>query len=100
VILPASRRSPPCGFTLPGLRIAVFDTLARTIITSSTTWAAVLALYVFGGTALHSFAFTLLVGIVAGTWSTVFVAAPVAALAATALAFHRAFRSAVRISRI
>jgi SecD/SecF fusion protein len=61
---------------------AVFDTLARTIITSGTTLAAVLALYVFGGTALHGFAFTLLVGIVAGTWSTVFVAAPVAALAA------------------
>lgn len=61
---------------------AVFDTLGRTIITSGTTLAAVLALYTFGGTALQSFAFTLLVGIVAGTWSTVFVAAPVAALAA------------------
>jgi len=42
----------------------------------------VLALYLFGGTVLKGFAFTLLVGIVAGTWSTVFVAAPVAALLA------------------
>jgi len=57
-------------------------TLGRTIITSGTTLAAVLALYLFGGTVLKSFAFTLLVGIVAGTWSTVFVAAPVAALLA------------------
>jgi len=61
---------------------AVTDTLGRTIITSGTTLAAVLALYLFGGTVLKSFAFTLLVGIVAGTWSTVFVAAPVAALLA------------------
>jgi SecD/SecF fusion protein len=61
---------------------AVTDTLGRTIITSGTTLAAVLALYFFGGTVLNSFAFTLLVGIVAGTWSTVFVAAPVAALMA------------------
>jgi SecD/SecF fusion protein len=61
---------------------AVTDTLGRTIITSGTTLAAVLALYLFGGTVLKGFAFTLLVGIVAGTWSTVFVAAPVAALLA------------------
>ena len=61
---------------------AVADTLGRTIITSGTTLAAVLALDLFGGTVLSGFAFTLLVGIVAGTWSTVFVAAPVAALLA------------------
>ncbi len=61
---------------------AVTDTLGRTIITSGTTLVAVLALYLFGGTVLKGFAFTLLVGIVAGTWSTVFVAAPVAALLA------------------
>jgi SecD/SecF fusion protein len=59
---------------------AVTDTLGRTIITSGTTLFAVAALYLFGGAALESFAFTMLVGIVAGTWSTVFVAAPVAAV--------------------
>jgi preprotein translocase subunit SecF len=37
-------------------------------------------LYLFGGTALEGFSFTVLVGIVVGTWSSVFVAAPVAAL--------------------
>jgi preprotein translocase subunit SecF len=41
----------------------------------------VLALYFFGGSALEGFSFTLLVGVVVGTWSSVFVAAPVAALA-------------------
>ena len=63
---------------------AVADTLGRTIITAGTTLLAVLALYSFGGTALRGFAFTVLVGVVAGTWSTVFVAAPVAALASRA----------------
>jgi SecD/SecF fusion protein len=71
------------GATICGaVNAAVTDTLGRTIITSGTTLAAVLPLYVFGGTVLDGFAFTLLVGIVAGTWSTVFVAAPVAAVLA------------------
>ena len=59
---------------------AVTDMMGRTLITSGTTLLAVLALYVFGGTALAGFAFTVLVGVIAGTWSTVFVAAPMAAL--------------------
>ena len=59
---------------------AVTDTLGRTLITSGTTFIAVLSLYLFGGTALGGFAFTVMVGIVAGTWSSVFVAAPMAAL--------------------
>jgi preprotein translocase subunit SecF len=59
----------------------VVDTLGRTVITSGTTFAAVAALYLFGGPALEGFAFTLLVGIVAGTWSTIAVAAPLAAVA-------------------
>jgi preprotein translocase SecF subunit len=62
------------------INAAVTETLGRTIITSGTTLAAVLALYLFGGGALQPFAFTVLVGIVVGTWSTVFVAAPVAAV--------------------
>jgi preprotein translocase SecF subunit len=59
---------------------AVTDTLGRTLITSGTTLVAVVSLYLFGGTALAGFAFTVMVGIIAGTWSTVFVAAPLAAL--------------------
>ena len=75
-------RSMGHGAIRAAVNAAVTDTLGRTIITSGTTLAAVLALYLFGGTVLEGFAFTLLVGIAAGTWSTVFVAAPVAALLA------------------
>jgi SecD/SecF fusion protein len=61
---------------------AVIDTLGRTVITSGTTLAAVLSLYLYGGPVLAGFAFTVLVGIIVGTWSTVFIATPVAALVA------------------
>jgi preprotein translocase subunit SecF len=57
---------------------AVNQTLGRTIITSGATFVAVLALYLFGGEVLRSFAFTMLVGIVTGTYSTVFIAAAIA----------------------
>jgi preprotein translocase subunit SecF len=57
---------------------SVNQTLARTIITAGTTFLAVLALYLFGGEVLHGFAFTMLVGIVSGTYSTIFIAAAVA----------------------
>lgn len=75
------RRTTGRGAIADSINAAVTDTLGRTLITSGTTLIAVLALYLFGGTALGGFAFTVLVGIIAGTWSTVFVAAPVAALA-------------------
>ncbi len=54
---------------------SVNQTLGRTIITSSATFLAVFALYVFGGEVLRAFAFTMLVGVVTGTYSTVFIAA-------------------------
>ncbi len=57
---------------------AVNQTLSRTIITAGTTFLSVLALYVFGGEVLEGFAFTMLVGIVSGTYSTVFIAAAIA----------------------
>jgi preprotein translocase subunit SecF len=57
---------------------AVNQTLSRTIITAGTTFLAVFALYVLGGDVLHGFAFTMLVGIVTGTYSSVFVAASLA----------------------
>jgi preprotein translocase subunit SecF len=56
----------------------VNQTLARTVITSGTTFAAVLALYIFGGEVLAGFAMTMLIGVVAGTYSTVFIAASLA----------------------
>ena len=59
---------------------SVNQTLARTIITSGTTAFAVLALFLFGGEVLRGFAFTMLVGVFTGTYSTIFIAASVAIL--------------------
>lgn len=58
---------------------SVNQTLSRTVITSGTTLLAVLALYIFGGGVIHDFALAMLVGILAGTYSSIFVAAPVLA---------------------
>lgn len=55
---------------------SINETLSRTILTSSTTLLVVLALFIFGGGVIHNFAFALLVGIVVGTYSSVFVASP------------------------
>ena len=57
---------------------SINQTLARTVITSGTTGVAVLALYVLGGEVLRGFAFTMLVGVFSGTYSTIFVAAMIA----------------------
>ena len=57
---------------------AVNQTLSRTIITAGTTLLSVVALYLFGGEVLEGFAFTMLVGIISGTYSTVFIAAAIA----------------------
>jgi preprotein translocase subunit SecF len=60
------------------VNISVNQTLGRTIITAGTTFLAVLALYVFGGEVLHGFAFAMLVGVITGTYSTIFIAAAIA----------------------
>jgi len=57
---------------------SINQTLSRTIITSGTTLLVVLTLYIFGGDVINTFAFVLLVGILVGTYSSVFVASPVA----------------------
>ena len=57
---------------------SVNQTLSRTIITAGATFLAVLSLYLFGGEVLEGFAFTMLVGIVSGTYSTIFIAAALA----------------------
>ena len=61
---------------------AVNQTLGRTLITAGTTLLTVLALYLFGGEVLEGFAFTMLVGIISGTYSTVFIAAAIAIMLA------------------
>jgi preprotein translocase subunit SecF len=61
---------------------SVNQTLSRTIITAGTTFLSVLAMFLFGGEALEGFAFTMLVGIVSGTYSTVFIASSIAIMLA------------------
>ena len=53
---------------------ALNQTLSRTIITSGTVFIATAALYVFGGGAINDFAFTFLVGIITGTYSSIYIA--------------------------
>jgi SecD/SecF fusion protein len=55
---------------------AVNQTLSRTILTSGTTLLVVLLLYLVGGPGIHAFAFTMLVGVITGTYSSIFIAAP------------------------
>ena len=60
------------------VNLSVNQTLSRTIITAGTTFVSVFALFLFGGEALRGFAFTMLVGIVSGTFSTIFIASSIA----------------------
>ncbi len=55
---------------------SVSKTLSRTLLTSLTTFFVVLTLWMFGGEIIHGFGFTLLVGILVGTYSSIFVASP------------------------
>jgi SecD/SecF fusion protein len=56
---------------------AINETLGRTILTGGTTVLSTFALYFLGGPVLHDFAFTILVGIFVGTYSSIFVASPI-----------------------
>ena len=55
---------------------SINQTLARTLLTSLTTLIVVLILYVAGGQAIHAFAFALVIGVLVGTYSSIFVASP------------------------
>lgn len=56
---------------------AINDTLSRTIMTSLTVFLTILILFIFGGEATRGFAFAMLIGVFTGTYSSIFVAAPV-----------------------
>jgi preprotein translocase subunit SecF len=60
------------------VNLSVNQTLGRTVITSGVTFLSVVALYLFGGEVLRGFAFAMIVGIISGTYSTVFIAATIA----------------------
>ena len=53
------------------------ETLSRTLITSFTTLLALLSIYIFGGEILKGFSFAMIVGVIIGTYSSIFVAAPI-----------------------
>src|SRR3954453_15058178 len=59
------------------INVAINQTLGRTVITSGTALLTALALFFFGGEVLHGFAFTMVVGIITGTYSSIFVAAAI-----------------------
>jgi preprotein translocase subunit SecF len=59
------------------INASVNQTLTRTVITSGTALLTALALFFFGGEVLHGFAFTMVVGIITGTYSSVFIAAAI-----------------------
>jgi preprotein translocase subunit SecF len=59
------------------INMSINQTLGRTILTAGTTLLSAIALYVFGGEVLRGFSFTMIVGIVTGTYSSVFVAAAI-----------------------
>ncbi|MBI4772903.1 MAG: protein translocase subunit SecF [Deltaproteobacteria bacterium] len=56
---------------------SINETLSRTILTSGTTLVVVVSLFILGGGVIHDFAFALLVGIVVGTYSSIYVASPI-----------------------
>lgn len=58
------------------LNSSINQTLSRTVLTSGTTLIVVVCLFLWGGSVIHDFAFTLLVGILTGTYSSIFVACP------------------------
>jgi SecD/SecF fusion protein len=59
------------------INASVTQTLSRTLLTSSTTIIAILLMYIWGGEGIHGFAFCLLIGIVVGTFSSIFIASPI-----------------------
>jgi preprotein translocase subunit SecF len=59
------------------INLSINQTLGRTIITSGLTWVVVFGLYLYGGPALNSFAFVLSVGVIVGTYSSIYIASPV-----------------------
>ena len=56
--------------------LSINNTLSRTIMTSLTTLIALFSLYFFGGQVIQSFAFTMIIGVIIGTYSSVFIAIP------------------------
>lgn len=72
---------------------SINETLSRTVLTTGTAILVILALYLLGGSVIHGFAFTLLIGFLIGTYSSIFVASPIV------LAFERSRPASARTQR-
>ena len=59
------------------VNISINETLNRTLITSGTTMMAVVTLWAIGGEVIRPFAFALIIGIIVGTYSSIFIASPI-----------------------
>lgn len=59
------------------INTSINQTLSRTILTSGTTLLVVLCLFVLGGEVIHDFSFALLVGVIVGTYSSIYIASPI-----------------------
>ena len=64
----------PLEFTI---NRSVNETLSRTLLTSGTTLVVVVALFILGGGIIHDFAFAMIIGVIIGTYSSVYVASPI-----------------------
>lgn len=69
---------------------SINETLSRTVLTTGTATLVITALYVLGGNVIHGFAFTLLIGFIVGTYSSIYISSPVV------LAFEKRFPSSGR----
>ncbi len=59
------------------MNTSINETLSRTILTSATTLIVIVALFVLGGGVIHDFAFAIMIGVIVGTYSSIFVASPI-----------------------
>ena len=59
------------------MNTSINETLSRTILTSTTTLVVIVALFILGGGVIHDFAFAIMIGVIIGTYSSIFVASPV-----------------------
>ena len=59
------------------VNLSINQTLSRTVLTSGLTLLTALSLYLFGGQVLNGFSFALVVGIIVGTYSSIFIASPI-----------------------
>jgi SecD/SecF fusion protein len=67
-------KNPTLSFQM--INDSINQTLSRTILTSFVTWLVVLVLYIWGGEGVHLFAFVMVVGVIVGTYSSIYIASP------------------------